>query len=265
MYSPQKVASKNLLRLISQQLFLFKVVILFWQLEHFAMSEEEKIRKCSWLLVFCFLGFAICQPAQDSEDRLQGGFLSLGISIAQADAKYWVTSDRLNRRTCPAVHCGIVGQLFHREGATVYEQKDGWARVSKRYDASCRNGRSEYVDSGDNKCSVSNGIKDGKFAEWVFLEHLSEIRPPDPGAGATGMAKAISQSDDFRHYESAFVTAAEKLVSSGRCTLVEIGNNGGWTKSTTTYRNKPVYFMYCGGMTLSNRLYLNADTGQIFQ
>ena len=229
------------------------------------MPEKKKIRKRLWLLVFCFVGFAICQSAQNSKGHLEGEFLGLGISIAQADTEYWVTSDRLNRRTCPAAHCGIVGRLFYREGVTVYEQKDGWARISKRYDASCHNGKSEYVDSGDNRCSVSNGVKDGKFAEWVSFEHLSEIRPPDPGAGATGMAKAVSQSDDFRHYERAFVTAAEKLVSSGRCTLEEISNNGGWMKSATTYRNKPVYFMYCGGMTRSNRLYLNADTGQIFQ
>ena len=35
-------------------------------------------------------------------------------------------------------------------------------------------------------------------------------------------------------------------------------------KSAIKYRDEPVYFTYCGGMTISNRIYLNAETGRIF-
>ncbi len=83
------------------------------------------------------------------------------------DAKYWVTVDRLNRRTCPATNCGVVGGLFFREGVNVLEQKDGWARISKYYNASCVDGKSEYLDEGNSECVPSNGIVEGEFAEWV--------------------------------------------------------------------------------------------------
>lgn len=154
---------------------------------------------------------------------------------------------------------------MYREQAVVHEKKGGWGRVSKYYDASCKNGISEYVDSGNARCSTANGITNGKFAEWVSLDYLAANRPPDPGAGAAGFEKLVSGSDDYRKYKSAFVKAAQNLIAAGRCTADDFKQMGGWVKSTTTYRNKPVYFTYCGGMTLSNRIYLNAATGDIFR
>ena len=97
---------------------------------------------------------------------------------AEPSDKYWVTSDRLNRHTCPSTDCGIVGQLVFREGADVFEDKDGWARISQHYDASCANGRSEYVDSGDSRCAPENGIVDGKFAEWVETDFSRKTAHP---------------------------------------------------------------------------------------
>ena len=95
----------------------------------------------------------------------------------------WVTVDRLNRRTCPKESCGSVGVLFFRENASIYEEQNGWARISKYYDASCQNGKSEYVDSGNASCNPANGIVDGRFAEWVSSQFLSSNKPNDPAAG----------------------------------------------------------------------------------
>ena len=183
---------------------------------------------------------------------------------AEPSNKYWVTSDRLNRHTCPSTDCGIVGELAFREGTDVFENKDGWARVSQYYDASCASGRSEYIDSGDSRCDPENGIVDGKFAEWVEADFLSEDRPPDPAADATSVEALISGSDDFQKYRSAFAQAAQSLISSGRCREADFREWGGWIKSTNN-RNQPIYFIYCGGSTVSNRLYLNAETGEVFR
>ena len=79
------------------------------------------------------------------------------------------------------------------------------------------------------------------------------------------VARSIRLSDDLSKYESAFVKATTDLVASGHCTLREVEEHGGWVKSTTTYRNEPVYFVYCGGFTTANRIYLNAETGSIFK
>ena len=34
---------------------------------------------------------------------------------------------------------------------------------------------------------------------------------------------------------------------------------------STSHKGGPVYFTYCGGMRVQNRLYLNAATGEVFK
>ena len=181
-----------------------------------------------------------------------------------ADERSWVTTERLNRRTCPSENCGIVGQLFFREGVEIYETQDGWVRITQPYDASCVNGISEYVDAGNNACSAENGISGDQFSEWVSAAYLSQIRPDDPGASATGDETLVAGSDDFARYRTQFSAAAQQLIQRGRCSAQDFREMGGWVKSSN-HRNEPVYFTYCGASHVSNRLYLNAETGEIFQ
>ncbi|WP_341861453.1 SH3 domain-containing protein [Gymnodinialimonas sp. 57CJ19] len=181
-----------------------------------------------------------------------------------AEDRYWVISDRLNRRTCASQSCGIVGQLFFREGVVVREQNAGWARITQPYDAACVGGQSAYVDSGNGACDPANGISDGAFAEWVSLAHLSRTRPDDPAAGASGVEELIAGSDDFASHRAAFAAAAQSLIGQGRCTAQDFRDMGGWVASSS-HRGQPIYFTYCGGATVANRLYLNAQTGEVFQ
>jgi hypothetical protein len=147
----------------------------------------------------------------------------------------------------------------------VYEIKDGWARITDYYDASCVNGISEYVDSGPKECVPSNGIVDGKFAEWASVKLLSATRPADPAAGAEGDYELVKNSDDYAKYKDVFAKTARKLIDAKTCTPREFRENSGWMKSTTTYANRPVYFTYCGGLTVANRLYLDASNGTVFK
>lgn len=193
------------------------------------------------------------------------GSLAVAVpSVATAGEAYWVTSENLNRRTCPSAKCGIVGKYQFREAADVEEIQDGWARVSKYYNASCVNGRSEYVDSGNSDCIEANGITNGNFAEWVAVEHLSKTRPADPAAGATGIAALIRGSDDFGRHQTAFVKATRALLVDGRCTEADFREIGGWMRSTN-HAEKPIYFTYCGGMKQVNKIYLDASSGRIFK
>ena len=114
------------------------------------------------------------------------------------------------------------------------------------------------------KARLSNGIVEGKFAEWVAIANLSADRPADPAETAAASERAVAQSDDFLQYREAFVTAANTLIADGRCTASEIEEMGGWVKSFNE-RTRPIYFTYCGGMTTANRLYLNAETCEIFK
>lgn len=192
------------------------------------------------------------------------GLVLAFISMSAISANdHWVTSDRLDRRTCPSASCGLVGQLFFREKATVFERRNGWGRISKHYSASCQSGHSKYVDSGNSACTVENGIVNGKFAEWVKLEQLSKTRPADPGAGATGIAALVSSSDDYRIHKDAFVKAAQTLLWQRKCTESDFKEAGGWYKSIS-HRNERIYFMFCGGLKSDNKIYLDASNGRIF-
>lgn len=175
----------------------------------------------------------------------------------------WVKDDRAARHTCPNRKCGIVGLHYFREGVFVQERKRRWVRVTKYYDAACENGISQYVDKGAGQCNKRNGIDGGKFAEWVELKHLSELRPESPSANATGMSKIVGGSDDFRHYEGAFVAAANKLIQDRMCKESDFIEWGGWTKSVSIHRDSPVYFTYCEPGPI--RYYLNAESGDIFR
>ena len=221
-----------------------------------------------WIALVSFLACIVAagllsSPQNPSEAGLaENG--RLGQLESNGGAEYWVSSQRLNRRTCPSVKCGIVGQFFFRAGVKVLERRGGWARITELYHASCVGGRSEYVDSGNDACKISNGISDGKFAEWVSAEYLAADRPRDPAADASKAEELVVGSDDFARYRTAFTKAAESLIERRRCSEQDFREMGGWVKSSS-HRNQPIYFTYCGDATVANRVYLNADTGEIFR
>jgi len=83
--------------------------------------------------------------------------------------------------------------------------------------------------------------------------------------GSTYQSNLTFGSDDYAKYHLVFEASARQLISDGRCSSADFKNMGGWVKSTTTYKNEPIYFTYCGEMTINNRIYLNAISGQVFQ
>lgn len=91
------------------------------------------------------------------------------------------------------------------------------------------------------------------------------MRPADPAASAAADETLVAQSDDFQRHRRAFAAAAAQLIADGRCTRQDFLEMGGWLKSVNEYRDQPVYFTYCGGMTNANKIYLDASTGRIFR
>lgn len=74
----------------------------------------------------------------------------------------------------------------------------------------------------------------------------------------------VKGSDDFPRHGRAFARAAERLITDNECTAADFQEMGGFVKSQNQ-KSEPIYFTYCGGMTIANRIYLNAETGEIFR
>ena len=182
-------------------------------------------------------------------------------NVSAGTGRMWVTSDRVDLRSCPSSSCGLSSRLHFREAADVVEVDAGWGRVSRYIDGLCDNGSTSNL-AGNGACTPENGFIDGRYAQWAELAYLSPTRPPDPGAGATGLSRLVAQSDDFRLHEAMFVKSAQKLIERGTCTEADFVELGGWVSSP----DKPsTYFTYCGGISKRNRYYLNVSTGRIFQ
>lgn len=163
--------------------------------------------------------------------------------------QFYVTPEKLNVRLAPSINGKITNVLSKRQVVTVFETKDGWARISRYYDGE------------------SEGLQ-GNVARWVSSKYLSTNYPQKkkPATNTTNspIIKAIQSSDDFEHHHKAFVTATEKLIREGRCKLGDFKEMGGWW-SSPSYKPAPIYFTYCGAMSVSNRIYLDASNGRIFQ
>lgn len=101
------------------------------------------------------------------------------------------------------------------------------------------------------------------------VAEASQAPPPRPRVSAPSVssdeiAAAIASSDDFGIYRQVFIDAAAALIHDGRCSLGQLRENGGWVRSQT-HKPRLVYFVYCGAPHVSNRFYVDATTGQVFQ
>ncbi|NAX41465.1 hypothetical protein CAG53_12415, partial [Vibrio sp. V26_P1S5P106] len=73
----------------------------------------------------------------------------------------------------------------------------------------------------------------------------------------------IADSDDLDLFEEIFIEKTEQLLTDGSCSPVDFKELGGWIRSVR-YQDRDVYFVYCGGLNQSNKIYLNVQSGDIF-
>lgn len=88
--------------------------------------------------------------------------------------------------------------------------------------------------------------------------------PAYPALDISASYELVKGSDNYQEYKDVFARSARTLVSNGACDVSDFQNLGGWLKSIN-YRDKPVYFTYCRGMTLANRIYLDVSTESTFR
>ena len=155
-------------------------------------------------------------------------WMAIGTHVLAQDTA-WVTVKSLNKRACPSLSCKPTGKLAYGEKIKIYQEMNGWVKITATHPA-----------------------------EWVFKKYLSTNR----GYDTVGLQDAIKTSDDYQAHYRAFAKATRELIRSGRCTGEELKSVGGWIKSLTS--SEPIYFTYCGGRGIQNRIYLNVKTGELY-
>ena len=115
------------------------------------------------------------------------------------------------------------------------------------------------------KQETADGIaSDRAAAAAKARESTANAREAAAKAHAEAAEAAIQSSDDFQLHKGGFLKATSTLIDNGTCTLADFREMGGWVRSQS-HKPKPVYFTYCGGMTVSNRIYLDVSSGKVFR
>lgn len=175
-------------------------------------------------------------------------------SEATTSGPYYVVSKGLNVRMAASSDGKLAKTLLQNEKVTVLEIRNGWARISD----------DERIEGTRDQATL-----------WVAAKFLTPIKPKETKSlnHSTSATKSIEQSpivnaiktsDDFSKYKNIFISTTKALIADERCTLKEFEEMGGWWRSPNDIPD-PVYFLYCGGMDLQNRIFLNTETGSVFR
>ncbi|MDC0609439.1 hypothetical protein OAP63_01780 [Vibrio sp.] len=133
--------------------------------------------------------------------------------------------------------------LYIGDGVTVMEEKDGWGRISGYY---------VYKQGGK------------EMAEWVKMAHLAHVKPViNEQEQEEIISSYIHASDDFKDYREKFIHVTEKLLTEKICEPEDFEELKGWMKSLN-YPDRNVYFVYCGGLNVSDKVYFDVDSEEVF-
>ena len=157
--------------------------------------------------------------------------------------EFYVLDRKLEVVEQPEIDGLITDYLYKGEKVEVLEKQGDWARIS------------DYIV-----------LKEGgpEIAEWVAMSGLSndEVVISDK-ENKEILDSYLVKSDDLKLYQEKFRNSVAKLISEGECEPSDFEELGGWVKSVR-YSERDIYFIYCGGLSLENKIYLDVNTNEIF-
>lgn len=156
---------------------------------------------------------------------------------------YYVSPPKLGVREFPDHEAFIESVVYRGDKLHIFEKKDGWGRISPYY---------VYEEGGP------------EVAEWVPMKALLEVAPIITEKERKETVTAyIEKSDDFKQHFEMFIKKTEDLLTEKTCTPEDFEELGGWVRSVR-YKERDVYFIYCGGLKQANKIYLDVHSGEIF-
>ncbi len=156
---------------------------------------------------------------------------------------YYVEAEKLGIREAADKNAFVERYLYKGDQVHLLEKKNGWGRVSAYF---------VYEQGGP------------EIAEWIPLDGLVEEAPLITEEERRKTVQGyIERSDDYVEFEDMFLNTTNKLLKEKTCSPVDFEELGGWVKSTK-YTDRDVYFVYCGGLKLADKIYLDVRTGEVF-
>ncbi len=182
----------------------------------------------------------VVEVAEQSESDLVP---TMDLQPEPEQTEFYVLDRKLEVVEQPEIDGLIIDYLYKGEKVEVLEKQGDWVRIS------------DYIV-----------LKEGgpQTAEWVSMSGLSndEVIISEQESKEI-LDSYLVKSDDLKVHQEKFRNTVAKLISEGECDPSDFEELGGWVKSVK-YSNRDVYFIYCGGLSLENKIYLDANTNEIF-
>tara|TARA_B100001059_G_scaffold210106_1_gene223548 strand:+ start:69 stop:749 length:681 start_codon:yes stop_codon:yes gene_type:complete len=182
----------------------------------------------------------VVEVAQQSESDLVP---TMDLQPEPEQTEFYVLDRKLEVVEQPEIDGLIIDYLYKGEKIEVLEKQGDWVRIS------------DYIV-----------LKEGgpQTAEWVSMSGLSndEVIISEQESKEI-LDSYLVKSDDLKVHQEKFRNTVAKLISEGECDPSDFEELGGWVKSVK-YSNRDVYFIYCGGLSLENKIYLDVNTNETF-
>ncbi|MEZ9276910.1 SH3 domain-containing protein [Vibrio sp. 10N.286.54.B2] len=184
------------------------------------------------------------EPALEATEQSESDLVpTMDLQPEPEQTEFYVLERKLEVVEQPEIDGLITDYLYKGEKVEVLEKQGEWARIS------------DYIV-----------LKEGgpQTAEWVSMSGLSndEVIISEKESKEI-LDSYLVKSDDLKIHQEKFRNSVAKLISEGECAPSDFEELGGWVKSVK-YSNRDVYFIYCGGLSLENKIYLDVNTNEIF-
>ncbi|MFA0483060.1 SH3 domain-containing protein [Vibrio sp. 10N.222.55.B11] len=183
-------------------------------------------------------------PALEATEQSESDLVPImDLQPEPEQTEFYVLERKLEVVEQPEIDGLITDYLYKGEKVEILEKQGEWARIS------------DYIV-----------LKEGgpQTAEWVSMSGLSndEVIISEKESKEI-LDSYLVKSDDLKIHQEKFRNSVAKLISEGECAPSDFEELGGWVKSVK-YSNRDVYFIYCGGLSLENKIYLDVNTNEIF-
>ena len=164
---------------------------------------------------------------------------------------HYVNAQTLKVRIAPTSSAYHSYSVYKGHEVTVYETRDNWARISKNKSAEKWVHRNyltplnkEEKDTTEIK-EIPIKIKEIPIVAIKYDKYALIL-------------ENVAKSQDYEKFKPIFISTSKRLYDNGTCVLKDFRRSRGWM----ALADDAIYFIYCGSIKRSNKIYLNVITNK---